>query len=484
MTDARKKKLAFRPNLGEGPLEVRVVPATLLTTQVVRTHDILMQSMALNNLNNALAGPRLRNTFDKLFRSAEADARAAIRTQAAQLYANGTPTAQQKADFAASVNGIVAATALRLSSLVSLLPNGSNLVPGIQQALMGSQRNSLVSRVDQALQSNRISSSLGTLNRTLSRDLTLVTNRQVATFNRYVANNNPARQAVDANGQSIPIGTYVGGQLINQLGNTLGSLAQSFPTVAGSMLFSGGATTASPAALQAFAQQYSQALGLTAFSLGNGLSLFPGLTSGLVTQLQTGLFGTGANGTSLLSALQGLPTTSSGFNTAASTAFSNAFQSLTSPISSFFNLPSSQTFTLPTSNIPGLFGSSFSNFGNGFLTGFGSGFPGFGTFSGTGSLTGTGTGTGTNLFNPAFGTGFNTLISGLNTGFGFNVPILDGTGSLTGTGPGTGGTTTTGGTGTTTGTGGLTGTGTGTGTTGTTTGGTGILGGSGTGLRG
>ena len=185
------------------------------------------------------------------------------------------------------------------------------------------------------------------------------------------------------------------------------------------MLFADGATTATPEAQHAFAQQYLSALGISAFLLGNGLSLLPGLTSSLTPQLQTALFGTGENATSLFSALQGLPTTSEGFSSAASTAFNNAFQSLASPLSQFFALPTtSQTFALPTSNLAGPFGSEFSTFGNGFNSGFGTGFPGFGTAPTTADVN--------------FGDGFTSIIARQNPLLGFNPPTLSGTGSLTG----------------------------------------------------
>lgn len=454
----RRKRLEFHPSLEGAPLEVRVVPAVV--APIVRTHDVLLQTEAANRLENSLTAGRLRTTMRNAIRSAATDAWSAINAQVRQLYANGTPTAQQKADFNAAVGGILDATALRLSSLAGLLPGGNaQLVPGIQRALIGSQNGSLANRIASLTESGRATRSVRTLETAITQQLNRAVAGRTAAVNTFLAGNSLNNLSVDATGTAIPLRQYIGNQFITQLGNTLGSLSQSFPTVANSMLFANGATSATTEAQQAFAQQYLSALGITAFTLGNGLGFFsPGLTSNLTSQLQSGLFGTGSS--SLFSALQGLPTTSDAFGTAASTVFTNAFQGLTSPLSQFFNLPSSSTFNLPTgNNIPGLFGSEFSNFGNGFNTGFGSGFPGFGT-AGTGTT-----------FNPSFGNGFASVLSGLNPTLGFNTPILDGTGSTTGTGTGLGtgtGTTTTGtGTGT-----GVTGTGTGTGTTGTgTTGG-------------
>src|SRR5205814_8625045 len=112
-----------------------------------------------------------------------------------------------------------------------------------------------------------------------------------------------------------------------------------------------------------------QALGTAAFPLGSNLALFPNAATGVLPQLQSGLFGTGSR--SLFGALQGLPTTSTGFSTAAGTAFTNGFGSLVSPLTNFFGLPSTQTFNLPTSNFTNVFGQPFT--GNTFFNGFNNG---------------------------------------------------------------------------------------------------------------
>lgn len=397
MSMSRRKRHEFRPNLGDGPLEERVVLSTI-TAPIVRTHESLLQNYRLNTMENALSGRQLRRTLQTQLRTAANAAETVINTQVRQLYANGRPTAQERADFNATVGGVLNATALRLSSLVSLLPGGAELAPRIQSSLIGQQPNSLVNRLDRLAQSNRITRSIQTLETAIGRQFDRVVTQRAGELNRFVRNNALNTAAVDDSGQVIPLRQYIGTQLINQLGNSLGSLSQSFSTMAGSSLFPEGTTTASPEALQAFGRQYSSALGLTGFQLGNGLSLLNGFTSGLTPQLQSALSNTGEGSTSLFSALQGLPTAFDGFNTAASTAFTNGFTNLTSPLSSFFNLPSTQTFELPTSNFQNPFGSQFSNFGNGFNSGFGTGFPGFGTP--------------TSDFNTNFGTGFNNVVSG------------------------------------------------------------------------
>ncbi|MDB5352436.1 MAG: hypothetical protein JWN86_3683 [Planctomycetota bacterium] len=433
MTPPRRMKYAFRPTVDDSPLEPRIVLSTVVPT-VVRTHASLAAAQALNNLVYSLSGQRLNHAVTQQVRAATSSARQAINAQITQLYANGRPTAQQKADFLATANGILDATALRLSTLASLLPGGNDvLVPGIQRALLGSQSNSLASRIEQAVQSDRTARALTT---SLTQNVNRATTQRISVFNNYLSGNGPAFASIDQNGQSIPYAQFIGNQIISQLGNTLGMLSQTLPTLANSTLFANGATTATASAQQAFANQTLSALGVAASQLSTGLSLVPGLAPSLTSQLQTGLFGSGSS--SLFSTLQSLASTNNGFGAATSTAFTNAFQSLTSPLSSSFILPASQTFQLPTSTFSNLFSSEFSSFGNGFNTGFGSGFPGLGTASSS--------------FNTNFGTGFNNLISTQNTGFGFNIPTLttgltgiggaagtiDGTGTLTGAGTGTG----------------------------------------------
>ena len=452
MKTSRTNRHAFRPTLGEQVLEERVVMSTLGTT-VVRNHDSLLLANALNNLTSELSGRNLNRAVTQQVRTATHNAQIAIRSHISQLYANGKPTAQQKANFLAMSNGVLAATALQLSSLASLLPAGSNLLnPRLQGSLLGSQSSSVASRIAHALQSGRAGFSSQSLTTVITQSLNHATSQGVSSFNTYLNGNTPFSQSLDQTGNVIPLGQFIGNQIITQLRNNLGSLSQSFSQLAGSMLFANGATTATAANQQAFAGQFSSALGVAASQLSVGLSLSPSLASSLAPQLQSALFNTSSTSNSLFNSIQNLPTSNDLFNTGASTAFNSTFQGLNSLLSTPFNLPASTTASLPGGNTPGLFGSQFSNFGNGFTTGFGTGYPGFGVP--------------TSNFNTNFGTGFNNIISTVNTNFGFSVPTFDGTGSLTGTGNGTGtflgaGSTPTG---TFDGTGTLTGTGSGTGT--------------------
>src|SRR5699024_8756343 len=159
------------------------------------------------------------------------------------------------------------------------------------------------------------------------------------------------RLSVNSTGQRIPLEQFMGNQLLNQVGNTFGQLSQTFPSVANSTLFPNGTNvTPTHAAVNQFTTQAGHALATAAFQLGSSLSVFPG-SSGVIAQLQPLLFGsanspvnslassaaTGINSTggtfnpsassaatgiagntfsSLVSALQGLPFGSTGFNTA------------------------------------------------------------------------------------------------------------------------------------------------------------------------
>ena len=448
---ASRRNHTFRPTLDDQILEERIVLSPV-SAPIVRTHASLMVTSELNALTASLSGRQLNNAVTREVRAINKSAQTEIRSQIAQLYANGKPTAQQKADFVAMSNGVLAATALQLSSLASLLPAGSNvLAPGIQSSLLGSQSNSVASRIAQAVDSGRIGATSHALTAAVNQTINRATTQRVSSFNTYLNGNAPYALSLDQSGNVIPLGQYIGNQIISQVGNSLGSLSQSFNQAANSMLFANGATTASLANQQAFAQQYQSALGVAAAQLSTGLSLAPSLASSLAPQLQTALFDTGSNSTSLFNALQNLPTSNNQFGTAASGAFNSTFQNLTSTLSTPFNLSGLST-TLPSSNISSLFGSQYTTFGNGYLGGFGTGFPGFGTP--------------TTSFNTNFGTGFNNFISSVNTTFGFNVPTIDGTGSLTGTGNGTGTLPGSGSTsiGTIDGTGSLTGTGSGVGT--------------------
>jgi len=483
MSTAKRKRFTFRPTVTESRLEERVVLSTATAaskvyviappTQVATSGatpapapaPISAQAAAMEMRPLTLA--RLRKDYRKQVRIAARDLRNAIQTQVGQLYANGaTPTAQQLSNFNAGIAGALDATALRLSVQAALLPNsGAKLVPALQNAILGSGPRSLASRLTSLAQSGQLSGASGASTRALNRAINTASLQTNTQLNNFFNTTPVTRLSVNSSGQRVPLQQFIGGQLVNEVGNSLGSLAQSFPSVANAMLFPNGTTgTPDQSALNAFNSQVNSALGTAAFILGSGLSLFPN-ASNVVSQLQSPLFGgpttsntpglrqlfsslaslgstgmtgatgttgalglldtTGATGTAgsvnnLVSALQNLQFGSPNFNTGVSNAFSGAFQNLATPIARFFGMTGQTNAILPTSGFTSLFGtpftgsSFFNGFNNGFVTGTTPGFIGFGMAPTT--------------FNSAFGTGFNNFVTNFNTGLGFNNAVGLGSG--------------------------------------------------------
>ena len=321
----KRKRIAFRPTVTESRLEERLVltggtssvAATAATPSVVvLTPSPLYQEVGLTPPPAAppvspqvvrlesrpLTKARLRADYAKEARLAAKDLKSAIKAQVAQLQANGTtPTAQQMADFNASVAGAVNATALRLSVQAALLPDsGNRLVPAIQNAILGSGPKSLASRLTALAQSGQLSGTTRASSLALTRLINTTSQQAVSPINNYFNTTPVNRLAVNSSGQQIPLKQYLGGQILNLVGNTLGSLAQTFPNVANAMLFPNGTTvTPTQAALNAFTTQSNNALGTASFELGSALALLP-QTSSVVSQVQPMLFGTVNNGTTSL----------------------------------------------------------------------------------------------------------------------------------------------------------------------------------------
>jgi hypothetical protein len=467
MNKLTRKRKAFRPLLAEASLEDRLVLSSgatagpdsttnpLVTVVMPVTQPGVTPPPASPPVNprviaaHRLTVAHLRAAYARQVRAAVKDLRTAIRADVNQLRASGsTPTAQQLTDFNARVSGAIDATALRLSSQAALLPNASTrLIPAIQNALLGSGPKRLTSSLSSLAQSGRlINGSVGAVQSAIARQINLAGRQATTLLSNYFSTTPLNRLSVNSSGQRIPLAQFLGGQLLNQVGNTLGILAQSFPTVANAMLFPNGATgTPSQSALNAFATQVSNALATSAFQLGSALALFPG-SSTVIAQLQPMLSGA-ANSTStnsLVSALQALQFGGTGFNTAVATAFNNAFQNFATPLGSFFQTTGLSNLTLPTSGFTSPFGSLFSgsSFNNGFNNGFATstniGFIGFGQAP--------------SAFNTNFGTGFNNLVSTVNQNMGFSPvnPVFSSGGTgVTPTSGGTGVTPTSGGTGVT-----------------------------------
>jgi hypothetical protein len=146
--------------------------------------------------------------------------------------------------------------------------------------------------------------------------LNIAGNRQSKNPNQFFASNNLSHLSVNSSGQQIPLTQLMGGQVVSQLSNTLGSLAQSFSTVANSTLFPNG-TTSTPSSdlVTAFDTQASNALNTAAFELGSSLSTFNGFSS-VISQIDPMLSGSASNLNSLASALQNLPFGGTGFDSA------------------------------------------------------------------------------------------------------------------------------------------------------------------------
>ena len=190
MTRSRKSRMAFRPSLGDGTLESRVVLSAAKTALI---GSISTLAVAPNNPPVGL----LRNVVVQQLRVAAQDAQQAVGSRIVQLYANGRPTPQQKADFQAYVNGVLNDTASRASSAAALLPNGSTqLVPVIQQTLLGAQPNSLASGIQRAIQSDRTSANARVLGNSLNQQTNAALNRIINSFNAYVRRNNLTRVTV------------------------------------------------------------------------------------------------------------------------------------------------------------------------------------------------------------------------------------------------------------------------------------------------
>ena len=462
---ADRKRNAFHPDLNRASLEERLV------LSVPPGFTFVTPQQAL----------QFRAAFGRVLRSTEFGVRTEIQAQARQLFASGTPTAQQLADFEANADGTILAGTNAIANMFALLPGSQRqLVPGTARALLASSQNSLLSRVHNVVANSSDTSSVTSLETALTRNVRSAFGNVGAQATQFLANQNLNRDVLFASDGSESLSQFIGDRIISQFGNNLGNLALAFPTVANSVLFANGADTASPAAIQQFNQLATPALGLAAFTLGNELQLLPNGTS-VIPALQNALFSTttgttgtatgttgtvGTTGTttttptSLFAALQALPMTSTDFANAVPSVFSTAFSNLTGVLSPFVGTFPTPTFTLKSTPAAGVFSSNFtgSTFQSGFLNGFGSGFVGFGVAPTT--------------LNTNLGTGFNNFVSTANPTLGFITPpitvstgagtgVVGTVGVTTGSGAGTGTGTTTTGTGTGTGTGGGT-TGTGT----------------------
>lgn len=468
-TETRKKRIAFRPFLGDFSLEERVVLNGTLTSITAGAMEVAAfrngggtsnEQAPLENLTTR----QIRQAFRQQFQASQSALREFVTSQARTLFTdpanrgpNGRLAADALANFSANIAGGINATALRLSAQTSLLPGSSHrLIPELQNALLGSQANALNTRSLSSRIANLAGTGLANRSQTafqnaINREINQSFRNSSARFNSFF---NPARlnrQSIDpTTGLQVPLSQFLINQAVTQTNNMFGTLANSVGPLARAGLFDTTGTF-NPQSLAGFQQQFANALGTAAFQTGSLLSLFPNAATSLAPQLQSAFFGsgidsvTGLPSTSFFNGFSGVfptgtggttPFTSTAFDTGFQNAFTTSFSNFTTPLNNFFGIQPTGTggiSTLPNgffqagSTFPSVFGSQFtgSSFNNGFNNGFlstGSGFPGFGTAP--------------TEFNTGFGTGFNSFANTINQQFGFTQPSL-GTGIGTGIGTGT-----------------------------------------------
>ena len=420
MRNRIRRMTAFRPSISESTLEYRLVLSSVAV--VPPAAPPVASSIVIPSPRPWKTLGQLRANFARNAEVAMVELRSGIGREIQQLFANGTvPTSQQISDLNANVQGALDATALRLSSQAALLPgSAAGLVPAIQNSLLGSGSRSLSSVLSSALQSGRNTASAVTLQTAFARQFATAPRQIIADFNNFFGTHNVNQLAVNSTGQRVPLRQFMAGQVVSQLGNSLGSLDQSFPIVANAMLFPNG-STASPSQdlIEAFGQQSSNALDTAAMQLGSALSIFGG-SSHVISQLGPMLFGSASNLNSLASSLQNLSFGSSGFNSAVDTAFNGGFSNLLSPINSFLGMQGQSSLSLPTTGLTSPFSSQFSTssfasgFNNGFASDTNSGFTGFGAAP--------------SAFNTNFGTGFNNTVTSVTQSMGFGATGFTGGG--------------------------------------------------------
>ena len=242
--------------------------------------------------------------------AASAQLKQFVNQQAGLLYANGTPSASQIAAFRDQIAGAVDATAFRVSNQLALLPGATDrLVAQVQNNLLGDSLRGLGGQINRLI--IRQNQSPGRLLSSINQAINGISNRNVSQTSNFLQNAPLAQLSIDTTtGQRIPLQQFMAQQVVSQFGNTLGSLAASFPNVANTALFTNGTMSTDPAVQQQFATQLQSAIGLATSQLGtnlavfpNSLHLFPGSGTDITTPLTKIFFnsisgtGTGPTGT-------------------------------------------------------------------------------------------------------------------------------------------------------------------------------------------
>ena len=301
MRSHSKRRTAFRPTLNDVRLEDRVVLNGGVVTAHVATLPAAISPAVRaqqSGSQNTFTRRELLAVYHQQFNAARNSLQQALSTQITQLYANGRPSAEQLANFRAQASGAINATAFGVSSQLALLPRATDrLVAQLQSELLGNNRGSLVSRINTFVNSSRINQSAGRLDTAIARTLGSFTNQARGQFTNFL-NTTPIYQlSQDATtGARIPLSQYMAQQVVGQVGNTLASLSQSFPTVATAALFNNGTMITDPAVQQAFGAQLGSALGTVNYQLANSIGVFRGLGSTLAPTLQQAFYGNGQTG--------------------------------------------------------------------------------------------------------------------------------------------------------------------------------------------
>jgi hypothetical protein len=466
MTRALKKRIAFRPSINDRQLEDRIVlssiPTTNATALIVDLTPDVTPRPAPSPVSVRALMTSLHRAYSIELQDARNDLRKTIDADIKHLYAGGPkPTAQARADFIAEVDGAVDATALRVSSPASLLPGAdTSLVPTLQNDLLGNGTGSLISRLNAVSQTARDIFSAGSLTNALNQAVNSSSARILAATQSYISTAPLAQSIVATTGQLVPLRDYMATEVIDQLENNLGLLAQEFPTVANAILFPSSTTSGStnptstgttgttttttgttgttgtttptgttPTLNQTLMSQLgtdvNNALATIAFELGTELPLFSG-SSSVISTLDSALFGA-SNGSaatasntasSLASALANLQYGGSSLNTGVSNAFTSALDNLVSPLYTFLDITSPANLSLQTGNFSNPFASGYASpsfnagFNNGFVTTSGANSVGLVGFGVTPALS-------TSTYNTNFGTGFSNLVNLVDTSAGF-----------------------------------------------------------------
>ena len=241
--------------------------------------------------NTRLTAAQLETDFLTANRAATAALQQEIRTDAAQLFANGKPTQSQLFNFTSEAAGAIDATAMRLSSQAAHLPGqNSALLAQIQNTLMGPTANSLVNRIAGATLSARLTGSHrpGFPRR---RQPTASAHGEspgnAANLTHFFNTTSINRNSVNAAGQMIPLQQFIGTQIVNQFANNLGSLANAFSTQTGQLFSNNSSTAPTTSQISTFRNQTAQALGVVTSTLGNDLSLLGSTASQVNPRIQS-----------------------------------------------------------------------------------------------------------------------------------------------------------------------------------------------------